>query len=69
VASGGGGQWLMAREGGRDTGDRWGEVDGARRWLEEAGASDTIMADRRRVMSYPVLRWQKRSLRTCSQDV
>jgi hypothetical protein len=34
--SGSGGRWLTVREGGRDTGDRWGGVDGACWWLEAA---------------------------------
>jgi hypothetical protein len=45
VASGGGGQRLVTREGRRDTGGHWGGVEGARRWPEEAGAGDTITAE------------------------
>jgi hypothetical protein len=44
AASGGGGRRLTAQEGGQDTGGRWGNVDGSRRWPEEAGASDTFTA-------------------------
>jgi hypothetical protein len=36
VMSCGGGRRLAAREDGRDTGGRWGSVDGARRWLVAA---------------------------------
>jgi hypothetical protein len=34
-----------AGSGGRDTGGHWGSIDGARRWLEEAGADATFMAE------------------------
>jgi hypothetical protein len=34
-----------AREGGRDTGRRWGDVDRACRWPKDAGAGDTITAE------------------------
>jgi hypothetical protein len=32
ATSRGGGRWLVAQEGGRDTGGHWGGVDRAHRW-------------------------------------
>jgi hypothetical protein len=43
--TGRGGRRLTTWEGGRDTGGRWGGIDGARPWPEEAGAGDTFTAE------------------------